>query len=61
MHPLQLSVLIIVKTDIEKVVNRKLYKNRNYYTIIYKISRFCIVIIVISFFIVKWITNGHKD
>jgi hypothetical protein len=53
MHPLQLSVLIIVKTDIEKVVNRKIWKNRNYYTNTYKISHFISVIIVISEFIEK--------
>jgi hypothetical protein len=53
MHPLQLSVLIIVKTDIEKVVNRKIRKNRNYYTNIYKIIDYISVIIVISKFIEK--------
>jgi hypothetical protein len=53
MHPLQLSVLIIVKTDIEKIVNRKIRKNRNYYTNIYKIIHYIIVIIVFSEFIEK--------
>jgi hypothetical protein len=53
MHPLQLSVLIIVKTDIEKVVNRKMRKNRNYYTNLYKISHYISVIIVILEFIEK--------